>query len=228
MKPVREKLGRIPLRGSEPQITYFDLEYMRRSVPIQRVTEQLGLRTAGNMIHCWRPENHQHGDRTVSVRLQPRRYIQSSRTAPATRYVERGAEKSRHIGFEGQVEVAFFPCPSVVATLAGCQLRLSLVRCLARGISRPAISSANRQPQWFAADQRPNDAGCGVAGMSMWCRLAKWQMSQDSSRNQGIRQVHLPAALAEWSTLSCEQNAAHNVLSFHSGGPNVIHWRVDE
>jgi hypothetical protein len=51
MKPVREKLGRILLRRSEPQITYFDLEYMRRSVPIQRVAEQLGLRTAGNMIH---------------------------------------------------------------------------------------------------------------------------------------------------------------------------------
>ena len=92
MKPVREKLGPILLRRSEPQITYFDLEYMRRSVPIQEVAEQLGLRTAGNMIHCWRPENHQHGDRTASVRLQPRRNIQSWRTVPATRYVERGAE----------------------------------------------------------------------------------------------------------------------------------------
>ena len=62
MKPVREKLGRILLRRSEPEITYFELEDMRRSLPIQRVAEQPGLRTAGNMIHCWRPENHQHGE----------------------------------------------------------------------------------------------------------------------------------------------------------------------
>ena len=33
---------------------------------------QLGLRVVGNMVHCWRPENHQHGDRTPSVGLDRR------------------------------------------------------------------------------------------------------------------------------------------------------------
>ena len=46
---------------------------MRESVPIRDVAEQLGLRIVGNMVHCWRPENHQHGDRTASVGLQRRR-----------------------------------------------------------------------------------------------------------------------------------------------------------
>jgi hypothetical protein len=29
----------------------------------------------GNMVHCWRPENHEHGDRTASVGLQKSRNI---------------------------------------------------------------------------------------------------------------------------------------------------------
>lgn len=46
---------------------------MRDSVPIRDVVGQLGLRIVGNTLHCWRPENHQHGDRTASVGLQQRR-----------------------------------------------------------------------------------------------------------------------------------------------------------
>jgi len=42
-------------------------------VPIREVAEALGLRLAGNMVHCWRPENHKNGDRTPSVGLQQRR-----------------------------------------------------------------------------------------------------------------------------------------------------------
>jgi hypothetical protein len=42
-------------------------------VPIRDVAVQLGLRITGNMVHCWRPENHQHGDRTASVGLHQRR-----------------------------------------------------------------------------------------------------------------------------------------------------------
>jgi hypothetical protein len=52
---------------------YPDLEYIRRFVPIREVALQLGLRVAGGMVHCWRPDNHQHGDRTPSVGLQERR-----------------------------------------------------------------------------------------------------------------------------------------------------------
>ena len=48
---------------------------MRRSIPIRAVAEQLGLRIAGKLVHCWRPEKHQHGDRTPSVGLQERRNI---------------------------------------------------------------------------------------------------------------------------------------------------------
>lgn len=52
---------------------YPDLGYIRRSVPIRDVASQLGLRINGNMVHCWRAENHQHGDRTPSVGLKQRR-----------------------------------------------------------------------------------------------------------------------------------------------------------
>jgi len=54
---------------------YADLEYVRRSVPIRAVADRLGLRINGKMVHCWRPDNHQHGDRTPSVGLQERRNI---------------------------------------------------------------------------------------------------------------------------------------------------------
>lgn len=48
---------------------------MRESLPIRDVARQLGLRFAGTMVHCWRPENHQFGDRTASVGLLQRRNI---------------------------------------------------------------------------------------------------------------------------------------------------------
>jgi hypothetical protein len=44
-------------------------------VPIRDVAVQLGLSVTGNMVHCWRPENHQHGDCTASVGLHLRRNI---------------------------------------------------------------------------------------------------------------------------------------------------------
>ena len=51
---------------------YPDLAYIRKGVPIRAVAEALDLRISGKMVHCWRPNNHQHGDRTPSVGLQVR------------------------------------------------------------------------------------------------------------------------------------------------------------
>src|SRR5271166_4193850 len=58
-----------------PSNAYPDLKFIRKSVPIRDVAEQLGLRIIGNNMHCWRPDNHQHGDRTASVGLQQRKNI---------------------------------------------------------------------------------------------------------------------------------------------------------
>jgi hypothetical protein len=55
-----------------PHTAYPDLAYIRKSVPIRAVAEQLDLAVKGRMVHCWRPQNHQHGDRTPSVGLQER------------------------------------------------------------------------------------------------------------------------------------------------------------
>jgi hypothetical protein len=55
-----------------PHSPYPDLEYIRRSVSIRDVAKRLDLRIAGNMVHCWRPQNHEHGDRTPSVGLHKR------------------------------------------------------------------------------------------------------------------------------------------------------------
>jgi hypothetical protein len=55
-----------------PPPAYADLKFVRESVPIRDVAEQLGLRIVGKLVHCWRPENHQHGDRTPSVALDRR------------------------------------------------------------------------------------------------------------------------------------------------------------
>jgi hypothetical protein len=46
-----------------------DFEHIRRKVPIREIARDLGLAISGNMVRCWRPENHQHGDRTSSVGL---------------------------------------------------------------------------------------------------------------------------------------------------------------
>ena len=55
-----------------PSPAYPDFEYIRESVPIRDVAKRLDLRIVRNMVHCWRPENHQHGDRTPSVGLDSR------------------------------------------------------------------------------------------------------------------------------------------------------------
>lgn len=48
-----------------------DLREAKR-IPIDVVAERLGIERHRNMLRCWRPENHQHGDRTPSVGLQRR------------------------------------------------------------------------------------------------------------------------------------------------------------
>ena len=50
-----------------------DMEYIRRSVSIRSVAEALGLDVLDKMVRCWRPENHEHGDRTPSVGLNLRK-----------------------------------------------------------------------------------------------------------------------------------------------------------
>jgi len=49
-----------------------DCKYIRRKVPIREVACALGLSVIGNMVRCWRPDSHQHGDRTPSVGLHRR------------------------------------------------------------------------------------------------------------------------------------------------------------
>lgn len=44
-----------------------DLEHIKRHVPIADVARELNIRVVGNSAHCWRPEGHEHGDRTPSV-----------------------------------------------------------------------------------------------------------------------------------------------------------------
>ncbi len=56
-----------------PIVPLPDCEYIRKSVPIRDVARELGLRVAGNMVHCWRPDRHEHADRTASVGLDQRR-----------------------------------------------------------------------------------------------------------------------------------------------------------
>ncbi len=47
-----------------------DLKWINRSLSIVDVARKLGLRSGDrNMIHCWHPERHQHGDRTPSVSI---------------------------------------------------------------------------------------------------------------------------------------------------------------
>jgi hypothetical protein len=48
-----------------------DLRYINRKIPIIDVARALDLRIGANgNIHCWRPERHQHGDRTASVGIR--------------------------------------------------------------------------------------------------------------------------------------------------------------
>jgi hypothetical protein len=48
-----------------------DFEYIRRHIPITAVARELGIRVLKHYrAHCWRVENHQHGDRTPSLSFQ--------------------------------------------------------------------------------------------------------------------------------------------------------------
>ena len=46
-----------------------DIAWIRQRVPIADVATALGLTVIGGMVRCWRPDAHQHGDRTPSVGL---------------------------------------------------------------------------------------------------------------------------------------------------------------
>jgi len=51
-----------------------DVRYIKTRIPVADVALELGLEVFdGRMMRCWRPENHQHGDRTPSVGIDPRR-----------------------------------------------------------------------------------------------------------------------------------------------------------
>jgi hypothetical protein len=43
------------------------MEYIRKKVPIQRVAQALGISVSGKAAHCWRTDNHHHGDRNASI-----------------------------------------------------------------------------------------------------------------------------------------------------------------
>jgi hypothetical protein len=49
-----------------------DMWWAKARVPIPDVARELGLEIHGRMIRCWRPENHQHADRTPSVGIELR------------------------------------------------------------------------------------------------------------------------------------------------------------
>lgn len=65
--PVVEGACVIDLTGGVP-----DLQEAKR-IPIDAVAEQLGIERHGNMLRCWRPDKHQHGDRTPSVGIDRRK-----------------------------------------------------------------------------------------------------------------------------------------------------------
>jgi len=50
-----------------------DVQYIKARIPVAEVAAALELEVSGNMVRCWRPENHQHGDRTASVSIDWRR-----------------------------------------------------------------------------------------------------------------------------------------------------------
>jgi hypothetical protein len=48
-----------------------DMRFINREVPIAKIASELELRLDGaGKIHCWRPDRHQHGDRTASVAIR--------------------------------------------------------------------------------------------------------------------------------------------------------------
>lgn len=57
-----------PATTHDRRTTIPDIEHIRRHVPIADVARALDIRVASNTrAHCWRPESHEHGDRTPSV-----------------------------------------------------------------------------------------------------------------------------------------------------------------
>jgi hypothetical protein len=46
---------------------YPDLTFIKKFVPIREIAIELGLEVSGSSARCWRPDNHQNGDRTPSV-----------------------------------------------------------------------------------------------------------------------------------------------------------------
>ncbi len=63
------KQGVPPTAGS-----YLDLAFIRRHVSITDVARELDVQVFGSRARCWRPENHQNGDRTPSVSFYRNRF----------------------------------------------------------------------------------------------------------------------------------------------------------
>jgi hypothetical protein len=50
-----------------------DLAFAKSRISIEQVADALNLERHGRQIRCWRPEKHEHGDRTPSVGIDRRR-----------------------------------------------------------------------------------------------------------------------------------------------------------
>jgi hypothetical protein len=66
-KPASETTVHAQASGGLP-----DLQYIKAQIPVADVAAALELEVVGNMIRCWRPEKHEHGDRTPSVGVDRR------------------------------------------------------------------------------------------------------------------------------------------------------------
>lgn len=53
--------------SAQPTSGIPDIQFIKKHVPIADVARALDIRVLGNAAHCWRPESHEHGDRTPSV-----------------------------------------------------------------------------------------------------------------------------------------------------------------
>jgi hypothetical protein len=67
-KPASDTTVEAQARGGVP-----NAKYIRNHIPVAEVALALELEVAGNKIRCWRPEKHQHGDRTPSVGIDTKR-----------------------------------------------------------------------------------------------------------------------------------------------------------
>src|ERR1700719_5318787 len=50
-----------------------DVQHIKSQIPVADVAAALELEVVGNTIRCWRPERHQHDDRTPSVGIDRQR-----------------------------------------------------------------------------------------------------------------------------------------------------------